>query len=246
MTEILRLSEADEEALDHPIWSALAGVQKELALGDRLARRYPASISPLAAMSEATPKAFESLTVLIERDGPVALFTVEKTTPPPNLETQLESTGYQMIATAGEMLVPEGAEPIRLGAIDVPDMLRLVELTKPGPFCPRTHELGDYIGIRDDGKLIAMAGERMRFQGYVEISAVCVHPEHRGKGYARILMTKLMRKLIRSGTVPILHVFADNSSAIALYQQLGFVTRKRLHVTVLSNRASGDRAEDMR
>jgi predicted GNAT family acetyltransferase len=86
----------------------------------------------------------------------------------------------------------------------------------------------------------------MRFQGCVEISAVCVHPEHRGKGYARILMTKLMRRLIRSGAVPILHVFADNSSAVALYQQLGFVIRKRLHVTVLSKPASRDRSEDMR
>ena len=121
-----------------------------------------------------------------------------------------------------------------LGPSDVPEMLHLTEQTQPGPFGPRTHELGQYIGIRVDGALVAMAGERMRLDGAVEISAVCVSPDHRGKGYAAFLVAWLVRKLRAEGSTPFLHVFTDNP-AIALYERLGFRTRKTLRLTVLSH-----------
>src|ERR1700743_3496189 len=132
---------------------------------------------------------------------------------------------------------PEGIAPIVLGQSDVPEMLRLTQQTTPGPFGPRTHELGQYIGVRVDGALAAMAGGRMRLDRAVEISAVCVSPEHRGKGYAAFLVSWLVRKLREEGAMPFLHVFTDNP-AIALYERLGFRTRKTLRLTVLS-RASG-------
>ena len=110
-------------------------------------------------------------------------------------------------------------------------MLRLTQQTNPGPFGPRTHELGQYIGVRVDGALAAMAGERMRLDGAVEISAVCVSPEHRGKGYAAFLVAWLVRKLREEGATPFLHVFTDNP-AIALYERLGFTKRKTLRLTV--------------
>ena len=112
-------------------------------------------------------------------------------------------------------------------------MLRLAQQTNPGPFGPRTHELGQYIGVRVDGALAAMAGERMRLDGAVEISAVCVSPEHRGKGHAAFLVAWLVRKLRSEGAMPFLHAFTDNS-AIALYERLGFTKRKTLRLTVLA------------
>jgi predicted GNAT family acetyltransferase len=110
-------------------------------------------------------------------------------------------------------------------------MLRLAELTKPGPFGSRTRELGAFVGIRHRGALIAMAGERMCLDAWVEVSAICVHPDHRGRGYARLLTTAVMHGIAQRGARAFLHVFVDNSAAIALYRQLGFEVRQRLLVT---------------
>ena len=112
-------------------------------------------------------------------------------------------------------------------------MVALATLTKPGPFGRRTHELGTYLGIRCDGKLVAMAGERLKVPGYTEVSAVCTHPDHLGKGYARALMTEIMRGIRDVGDIPMLHVRADNARAIELYERLGFRTRFAGHFAVL-------------
>jgi len=112
-------------------------------------------------------------------------------------------------------------------------MLALTALTKPGPFGTRTHELGTYIGLREEGKLVAMAGERLKVPGYTEISAVCTHPEHNGKGYAGLLMTEIMHRIRDRGETAFLHVRQDNARAITLYERLGFQARKLLHFAVL-------------
>ena len=112
-------------------------------------------------------------------------------------------------------------------------MLALATLTKPGPFGSRTHELGSYVGIRSQRKLVAMAGERLKVAGYTEVSAVCTHPDHTGKGYARVLMTEIMRRIRERDETPMLHVRADNSRAIELYERLGYRTRKQMHFAVL-------------
>jgi predicted GNAT family acetyltransferase len=122
---------------------------------------------------------------------------------------------------------------VDLGAADVPEMLELTALTKPGPFNRRTHELGTYLGIRRDGKLVAMAGERLKVRGYTEVSAVCTHPEHTGHDYARILMTEVMRRICDRGETPFLHVREDNVRAIELYKRLGFKQRVLSHLAVL-------------
>jgi predicted GNAT family acetyltransferase len=121
----------------------------------------------------------------------------------------------------------------RLGAHNSPEMVELATLTKPGPFGIRTHELGSFVGIRCEGKLVAMAGERLKVPGYTEVSAVCTHPEHIGKGYAGTLMTEIMRGIWDRGEIPFLHVRSDNTRAIALYERLGFRTRTRPHLAVL-------------
>lgn len=131
--------------------------------------------------------------------------------------------------------IMNSAEIVELGDGDSPEMLELTALTKPGPFGPRTHELGYYVGIRDQGKLVAMAGERLKVPGFTEVSAVCTHPDHLGKGYAAALMTEVMRAIRERGETPFLHVRADNARAIAIYERLGFRTAWQGHFAVLRN-----------
>jgi len=116
-------------------------------------------------------------------------------------------------------------------------MMALVKLTEPGPFAARTVELGTYIGIRSGGQLIAMAGERMRFPGFTEVSAVCTHPDHRGRGHGSALVRTLLRAIRHRGETPFLHIFSDNVRARALYQALGFSLSRALFVTVLKREA---------
>jgi ribosomal protein S18 acetylase RimI-like enzyme len=228
------LTVANESALDRPIWSALTTGNRRFAEGGPLALRYPPDVAPFAAMADNTAEAFNALGELIPPGGRLAQFTIDKLTSPQSLKVEREAPIVQMVALAATPLPSHGLEPVVLDRADVPEMLDLAERTQPGPFGPRTHELGRYIGVRADGVLAAMAGERMRLDGCVEISAVCVSPEHRGKGYAALLVTWLVRKLREEGVTPFLHVFTDNISAIALYERLGFTTRKTLCLTVLS------------
>jgi predicted GNAT family acetyltransferase len=110
----------------------------------------------------------------------------------------------------------------------------LTDQTRPGPpFGPRTHELGTFLGIRVGGELVAMAGERMKPGNYTEMTAICVHPSHRGRGYAQALLAAISRQILAHGEIPFLHVLSDNASAIALYQRQGMTIRRRLQVTVL-------------
>jgi GNAT superfamily N-acetyltransferase len=125
------------------------------------------------------------------------------------------------------------AEIVQLGAADSNEMKELTALTKPGPFERRTHELGTYLGIKSEGKLIAMAGERMKVPGFTEVSAVCTHPEHTGRGYARMLMSRVMQGIFERGETPFLDVREDNARAIGLYELLGFRKRSLLHLAVL-------------
>ena len=226
-------SAANESALNRPIWSALTTGDRRFADGGALALRFPADIAPFGATANDSPEAFAALRELISQDDRVALVTLDMLKRYPGLEIVREAPIIQMIADPATPTPSQGLAPIVLGPSDVPEMLYLAEQTQPGPFGPRTHELGQYIGVRADGALAAMAGERMRLDGAVEISAVCVSPEHRGKGYAALLVAWLVHKLREDGATPFLHVFTDNP-AIALYERLGFRTRKTLRLTVLS------------
>jgi predicted GNAT family acetyltransferase len=125
-------------------------------------------------------------------------------------------------------------EAITLGSADVPEMLELVRLTEPGPFFQRTIELGKYVGIRRDGALIAMAGERLHFDGWTEISAVCTAPTHRGHGLASRLMSALIADIQHRSECVFLHVLIGNTNAIRLYEGLGFCARRSRTISVLT------------
>jgi ribosomal protein S18 acetylase RimI-like enzyme len=221
--------------LDHPIWNALNTRQQALAEGGARARRYPPAIAPFAAMTDMSSESFAALHALMSPADLAVLFTPDPVTAPAEFKVLLAKTGEQMIGSPAES--PAGAtEVVTLGADDVPAMMELTKLTNPGPFAPRTHELGTFLGIRNDGQLVAMAGERMKPANYTEITAVCVHPSCRGRGYAQMLLAAVSRQILARGEIPFLHVFSDNDSAIALYRRQGMEIRRRLHVTVLQQR----------
>ncbi|MGA7778070.1 MAG: GNAT family N-acetyltransferase [Paraburkholderia sp.] len=217
--------------LDRPIWTALTTRQAHLGNGDALARRYHSDVAPFAALASETPAAYEALHQLLKPDEQVALLSAEPLVLIDALHPMQIGMLHQMIATHHEGGSIDDRDVIRLGSADTQDMLDLVEKTKPGPFGKRTREMGNYIGIRDQGRLIAMAGERMCIDGYVEISAVCVDDDWRGKGLAGRLMKILHREIVQRDETPFLHVFSSNRSAITLYERLGFEVRRTFHLT---------------
>jgi ribosomal protein S18 acetylase RimI-like enzyme len=221
-----------DHPLDRPIWSALTTRQQALAEGGTLARRYPPAITPFADMADISAEGFAALGALMSGSEVAVLFTPDPVTPPADFKILLAETGEQMIGMPAETSIRD-TEIVRLGADDVPAMMALTDLTKPGPFGARTHELGTFLGIKIEGQLVAMAGERMKPANYTEITAVCVHPSHRGRGYGQILLAEVSRQISARGEIPFLHVFSNNDSAIALYRRQGMEIRRRLHVTVL-------------
>ena len=218
--------------LDHPIWTALTTTQRALAEGDARARRYPTEVTPFADMPDLSAENFAALAALMSPADIAVLFTREAVKVPAEFKVVLAETGEQMIGTPIETPA-NGVDIVTLGVDDVPAMIELTELTKPGPFYARTHELGTFLGIRVDGQLVAMAGERMKPAHYTEMTAVCVHPSHRGRGYGQMLLSAVSRGIVSRGEIPFLHVFTSNHSAIALYRRQGMEIRRRLHVTVL-------------
>src|SRR5712691_9934325 len=148
----------------------------------------------------------------------------------------MAKTGEQMIGAVSDVAAGTPGT-IVLGPDDVPAMMELAELTKPGPSSARTYELGTFLGIRVGNQLAAMAGERMKLDGYSEIAAVCTHPSQRGRGYAQALLGAVSRMIAARGETPFLHVFSDNAPAIALYHRMGLSIRRRIYVTVLGNHA---------
>lgn len=218
--------------LDRPIWSALTTRQRELAEGDTAARRFPLAIAPFADVVDMSPQSFAALGALLSGPDIAVLFTPDPLAVPSEFKVLLAETGEQMIGAPADFAL-SGVEIVRLGEGDVSAMMALTALTKPGPFSARTHELGNFFGIRIGGELVAMTGERMKPGNYTEMTAVCVHPDHRGRGYAQALLSAVGRQIVARGEIPFLHVFTSNASAIALYRRQGMEIRRRLHITVL-------------
>jgi len=223
---------AEGHILDHPIWAALTSKQANLAQRNGRARRYPVDVAPFADMVDLSAESFAHLCELM-RSGEIAvLFTPDAVDVPSGLETVMARTGEQMIGTPAS--VPDAtAEIVPLDASDVPAMAALVALTNPGPFAARTNTLGTFLGIKIDGRLAAMIGERMKPGNYTEMTGICVHPDFRGRGYAQVLMAEIAKQIAASGGIPFLHVFSDNAAAIALYHRQGMSIRRQMHVTVV-------------
>ncbi|KAK42530.1 GCN5 family acetyltransferase [Caballeronia jiangsuensis] len=230
-----------QTALDRPIWTALTTRQAHLGLGDTLARRFHPDVAPFAAVASETPDAWRALHALLQPGEQVAILSADTVAAIDTLQAKRVGTIHQMVAMQRFTQSIDDSDVIDLGPADVDAMLALVQRTKPGPFGKRTREMGHYIGIREQGELIAMAGERMAIDGHVEISAVCVDERCRGRGLAGRLMNILRREIGLRGETPFLHVFSHNESAIALYERLGFELRHAFALTQISQAESGNR-----
>jgi ribosomal protein S18 acetylase RimI-like enzyme len=224
--------------LDNPIWKALTSSQAHFARAGKLARRFPNDVTSLGGFPEPTPDGYESLAAILDDVNATGLFFDSPQQPPAGWTVIAGAPLFQMIRQNGTMPATSASglaatQIVELAAEDAPEMLALAQLTKPGPFGLRTRELGTYLGIKQSGRLVAMAGERMHVPGFTEISAVCTHPDHLGRGYAAALMTELAQRIRDRGEVPFLHVREDNTRAIALYERLGFKKRVLLHFAVV-------------
>jgi predicted GNAT family acetyltransferase len=237
MTELLK----DDAVLDNPVWASLTGAHARFAEVHGRAARYRPEVSVFEMPADpGDPRAWADLAELA---GPGAdvFVAAPGLTPPPGWTAQTVVTGVQMIDTG--MAAVEDEEAVVLGDADVPEILDLVERTKPGPFRPRTIELGAYLGIRRAGALVAMAGERLRPPGFTEISAVCTDPAFRGHGLATRLMKALAWGIRARDETPILHAAGFNTGAIRLYEELGFALRTEVTFAVYRTPASRGAAD---
>lgn len=225
-------SKALSHPLDHVIWAALTTQQRAFAECNELARRFPADVAPFGATSDTSIASFEALGRLLAPGEHVVLFTVDEVRPLGKLEVVERKNIDQMIGPTIDGL-QANTQITPLDTHDLDEIMALVELTKPGPFGARTLELGRYLGVRVDGRLAAMAGERMHLDGYTEVSAVCTHPDYRGRGYSRDLILAVSHDIGDRGEIPFLHVLSENRAAIALYGKLEFTLRKTIRLTVL-------------
>jgi predicted GNAT family acetyltransferase len=219
------------EQLDNPIWNALTTRHAEMAEGGELARRYPQAFTSLAGLREPSDEAYAELAQITKVQQHVALFSLADPPTPPLFECRTKSPAAQMICNK---LIDCKTHPMQiLTKADVPEMTALARLTQPGPFSDRTIEFGVFLGIKDGSKLVAMAGERMKLPGYDEVSAVCTHPDYQGRGYARALVHAVAERIIERGSIPMLHVKADNIAGIRTYQSIGFDIRRQFYFSLL-------------
>ncbi|WP_420823284.1 GNAT family N-acetyltransferase [Streptomyces fulvoviolaceus] len=233
-------SVADVPILDNAVWAALDGPHAHLAERVGRAARYPADVYAFAALADpGDPAAWADLRTLVGPETVVRIKPVEKV--PDGWEAVGGGTGVQFVDTA--LRAEPAPEAVRLGPDDVPEILDLVARTRPGPFLERTVELGTYLGIRERGRLIAMAGERIRPPGWTEISAVCTDPEHRGRGLATRLIRAVAAGIRERGDTPFLHAAADNTAAIRLYESIGFTLRRRSTILRVRTRRTGTSRE---
>lgn len=217
------------DVLSNPVWYALTGPQSRFAIGAGLARQYPRDVAPFAGLADGGAQAYSDLARDLPHDTEARLF---RPADEPLPDGWVSVDAFPML----QMVAAQAPDPDRIGpsitsltSSDTKAMLELVALAKPGPFGARTSELGRYVGIRENDRLLAMAGERIRVPGYVEVSGIATHPDARGRGFASTLTRELMRMAFARGEVPFLHVRRDNS-AVALYRNLGFEVRREIWV----------------
>jgi ribosomal protein S18 acetylase RimI-like enzyme len=223
---------ADEALLDNPVYAALCGAHARFAQVRGRVRRYQEDVAPFLALP--FPPSAQDWCDAADLLSPGAYAAVRSSGAElPAAWRALDA--FDLVQMIGERVTGvDCPEAIPLGASDVPEMLELVAQTEPGPFLPRTIELGDYLGIRCDGELVAMAGERFRLDGWTEISAVCTKADHRGRGLASRLVGALIASIQLRSQRAFLHVLATNTGAIRLYEQLGFRVRQTATLTVVT------------
>jgi len=220
--------------LDNPVWHALHTGNRTIAREENDINYYQTKISPFVGLKENNE---EQLRTLYQqaKDEAIAIVSTRELEFMDNWKVQQVIPVYQMVY---QVMKEHKAYDLPLHARalsdqDIPQMLALTQLTKPGPFLERTIDFGHYQGIFEDGQLVAMAGQRMNPTPYAEISAICTHPNYLGRGYARQLMSSQIKRIIETDGIPFLHVATENERAIGIYESMGFEKRSFLYVYIL-------------
>jgi ribosomal protein S18 acetylase RimI-like enzyme len=221
------------ELLDNIVWHALSGPQRRFSSGGDAARRYASGFSPIVGFADQARPDFDALRPHCA-EGEHFYCDGWTGAAPPGWSIDAETTMFKMVWDAPAPARDEAPDAVALGAAHAQQAFDLAMLTKPGPFGPRTIELGDYLGVFDGDRLVAMAGERMQAGALREISGVCTHPEFQGRGHARRLMLALVARQLARGETPFLHVMRENAGARRLYERMGFAVHRESVVRVVS------------
>ena len=220
--------------LDNPVWHAAISGNSGLASGSAQVKIFDTDVSPFACMAQSTVENLLELYELNSENRTLFLWADQLLPMPEKWQVKHCIPGWQMIYNHPTVAVHDGAGIIPLTPQHVPAMLDLTHLTKPGPFGTRTIEFGNYEGVFEGDQLAAMTGQRFHCYDHIEISAVCTHPDHQGKGYARKLLLSQLAAVLDSGSTPYLHVKSDNARAIQVYESLGFTKRMDVFFYVIA------------
>ena len=218
--------------LDNPAFNALFTGNKQLANGTDSIKYFSKEVSPFIGFKELLPDSFQQLYDLLPYDGPIGYVTPIETEIPEMWKLLDPIKGRQMVYN-GDIKNVKISNLIKLSDEHIPQMMELTKLTNPGPFDTRTIDFGNYYGIFDDDKLVAMAGQRMKPLPYIEISAVCTHPDYTGRGYAKQLVQFQINRIKEEGNTPMLHVACDNERAFDVYKKIGFEVRSFMYFYIL-------------
>ena len=221
--------------LDRPLWSMLTGRQAHLAEGDGRALRIDRGYGVFGVAADTGAEAQAALAALVPEEGELWIVEGEPWPVPDGTREVKRAVLAQMVAE-GAPPAPRAGEPaiLALGEADAAEMAALADHAKPGPWGPATHRYGPFFGIREEGRLLAMAGQRILVPGMAEVSGVATWADCRGRGLARTLIGHVMRQMVARGETPFLHSYADNAGAIGLYESLGFRIRREVHVLAIA------------
>ena len=219
-----------QHVLDNPVWNALISGNKNLSTGNDRAKYFLKDVAPFAGVNTVTTTELKLLYDIAYAGGTFAFFSSKEIEIPQPWKVGQCTQALQMVHDKVTQKKTVSDEIVALTSNDVPAMLALTKLTNPGPFLTRTIEFGNYEGIFKNGELVAMTGQRMHPFEYIEVSAVCTHPEHTGHGYATNLIVRQVENILAQSAIPFLHVKKENINAIKLYNALGFSIRKEMFI----------------
>lgn len=225
---------AVNHVLNNPVWEALTSGDSALSYGTATVKYFDERVSPFAGFEQDYNEGFDELHALLPPGRNILYAAPYDVEPPKGWQLLQAIPGLQFVYKGGTIPVPRHFTLTPLGAEHIEQMVELATLTRPGPFGPRTIDFGHYYGIFEGGQLVAMTGQRLHPRGFTEISAVCTHPDHGGKGYAAALVQQALNLILQQGQTPFLHVRTDNARAIALYERLGFAVSRPMNFYVLN------------
>ena len=222
--------------LDNPAWNALNTGNRNLSSGNEQVKLFPEDVAPFAGLKEFSHSNFNLLYDLLPATRSVAIVTATDIEIPDNWKIVYNTKLFQMVCNNQERFSVNTDKLVALQNSNVPAMLALTALTNPGPFYNNTIRFGNYSGIFDDNKLVALTGFRLSVGKFKELSAVCTHPGYLGKGYASTLIKHTANTILDLGCTPFLHVKTDNTNAIKLYNHLGFFTRSEMIFNIIQKK----------